>query len=165
MRTAPALQLTVTRYGAWRTGLALVSLAALVVSCAWAATAAVPLLAAAGLLLVCALLVATVHRAERRRGACRLHWDGQQWAWSADGAGADAELQSGRLEVAVDLGRWMLLRLDAVSGAAPVRRRSFWLPVQANGLERQWHALRCAVYSPTPAADPLAALTPPTHER
>jgi hypothetical protein len=30
--------------------------------------------------------------------------------------------------------------------------RTSWLPVQRLGLETQWHALRCAVYSPRPMA-------------
>jgi hypothetical protein len=41
----------------------------------------------------------------------------------------------------------MLLRFTPDAPA-----RMTWLPVQRRGLEAQWHALRCAVYSPRPAA-------------
>ena len=68
-----------------------------------------------------------------------LRWDGR--AWQLDAA-------AGELSVAIDLGPWMLLRFK------PERRaRASWLPVQRAGLETQWHALRCAVYSPRPAAE------------
>jgi hypothetical protein len=56
----------------------------------------------------------------------------------------------GELQVAIDLGAWMLLHFvpDVGHRACSVS----WLPVQRRGLESQWHALRCAVYSPRPAA-------------
>jgi hypothetical protein len=50
--------------------------------------------------------------------------------------------------VAIDLGGWMLLRF--VPGAGGGRAR--WIALQRHGLEPQWHALRCAVYAPRPAA-------------
>jgi hypothetical protein len=54
----------------------------------------------------------------------------------------------GNVAVVIDLGPWMLLRFTA--DAPP---RTTWLPVQRRGLEAQWHALRCAVYSPRPVAE------------
>jgi len=48
--------------------------------------------------------------------------------------------------VAVDLGAFLLLRL------VEQRRTIVWLPVQRRGVESQWHALRCAAYSPLPLA-------------
>jgi hypothetical protein len=68
-----------------------------------------------------------------------LRWDGG--AWQLDGMPGD-------LKAAIDLGPWMLLMFTpALPG------RTSWLPVQRRGLETQWHALRCAVYSPRPAAE------------
>ena len=73
----------------------------------------------------------------------------------ADGAWtfvSDAGVRrTGTLEVAMDLGGLLLLRLVGQ------RRTRVWLPVQRRGLESQWHGLRCAVYSPPP----LAAGLPP----
>ena len=69
-----------------------------------------------------------------------LRWDGQVWQLDA---------APGKLRVAIDLGPWMLLRFSPEG-----QRRSHWLPVQRLGLEAQWHALRCAVYSPRPRAEP-----------
>jgi hypothetical protein len=74
-----------------------------------------------------------------------LRWDGRMWHLGP----ASGEPVSGDLSVAIDLGPWMLLRF---SPAAPeARARTTWLPAQRRGLEYQWHALRCAVYSPRPA--------------
>ena len=58
-------------------------------------------------------------------------------------------------------GAFMLLVLTRLHGSNRLARR--WLPVQRRGLEADWHALRCAVYSPPPVApDPVAATgTPP----
>ncbi len=48
--------------------------------------------------------------------------------------------------VAVDLGSFLLLTLAGTGDGE--RRSRRWLPVQRRGLENDWHALRCAVYSP-----------------
>ncbi|WP_207184480.1 hypothetical protein [Rubrivivax gelatinosus] len=69
--------------------------------------------------------------------AVDLRWDGS--SWSADGAGC-------RAEIVIDLGRWMLLRLDA-----PRR----WLALDAREAGGRLHLLRAALYSP-------AATTPPS---
>jgi len=54
--------------------------------------------------------------------------------------------RTGTVEVAIELGSFLLLRL------VEQRRTGVWLPVQRRGVEGQWHALRCAVYSPPPLA-------------
>jgi len=85
--------------------------------------------------------------------AVDLRWDGRTWYLGP----AVGEPVSGDLSVAIDLGAWMLLRFSPALPQA--RPRSTWLPVQRHGLEAQWHALRCAVYSPRPVAveDPPVA--------
>jgi len=76
-----------------------------------------------------------------------IRWDTQRWnlgpEWSAG-----EEPWPGRLDVALDLGAWMLLRFqpDVATG----QRRAQWVPVQRRGMESAWHALRCAVYSARP---------------
>lgn len=165
MRTAPALQITVARFDRWRAGLCGLALAAPMSVAGWAWTSAVPSPQGAALTCLAALLAGWLLHAEWRREPHVLHWDGQVWHWGAARAG-DEGRRTGRIEVALDLGRWMLLRLVPDRGSTPGRAsRPAWLPVQAVGLERNWHALRCAVYSPTPAAAPLAAMNSPTHER
>ena len=83
-----------------------------------------------------------------------LRWDGRHWhVGLAPSIGQ--EPFAGGLAVSLDLGFWMLLRFQPASADCP--RRLTWLPVQSRGLESQWHALRCAVYSARPAAEPDAA--------
>ena len=62
-----------------------------------------------------------------------LVWDGQ--AWSADGT-------PGTLDIAIDAGPWMLLRLRPTAGG---RRR--WLPLSAAEAGPAWHALRVAAFA------------------
>jgi hypothetical protein len=91
-----------------------------------------------------------------RTPALALRWDGESW-WLASPAMA-AEL-SGDVAVALDLGAWLLLRFRAVPRLAG-RPRHVWLPLQRAGLPAQWHALRCALYSPRPRASLPAAPDP-----
>ena len=69
-----------------------------------------------------------------------LRWDGKVW---------HLDTAAGELKVAVDLGPWMLLLFTPQAPG-----RASWLPVQRRGLEAQWHALRCAIYSPRAADQP-----------
>jgi len=110
----------------------------------------VPMPLAAMSCLFAVVLVTVLWRTELQREPHVLHWDGQAWHWAAAHVPEDRR-RAGRIQVALDLGGWMLLRLLPADGGAP---RAHWLPVQAAGLERSWHALRCAVYSPTPEAAP-----------
>ena len=72
-----------------------------------------------------------------------LNWDGQQW--SANG-------RVGRLDLMIDLGPWMLLRLRP----AERPRRSVWIPVAAGEAGASRHALRAAVYCQAPEPTPGA---------
>ena len=161
MRASPAVEVTLTRFGAWQAGMGVLAFASASCVLAWWATqhrlppvgagmAAAAVLCALGWLLL--PLVRVPH--------ARLRWDGRGWQLrpteSAAGS-ASAEAVAGELAVAMDLGAWMLLRFEPLARArwaTPV-----WLPVQRAGIEPQWHALRCAVYSPRPA--PAAEATPP----
>ena len=153
MRDSPVFAVRVHRFEVWRSAVAAVALAALAASLAWAfATAAsndepgVGVVAAIAAALTASTVAAALSLARVPSGmlSCR----GDQWSFVAD-AGRP---RSGRLRVALDLGVFLLLRLECR------QRRSMWLPVQKCGLEHDWHALRCAVYSPPRnAADPAAA--------
>ena len=72
-----------------------------------------------------------------RPEAVTLAWDGQQWR-AGDGPGS--------LDLMIDLGPWMLLRLQSGKSA----RHAIWIPVSAADAGASWHALRSAVYSRAP---------------
>ena len=140
MRASPACQVSLRHFGVWRSAVLGLSLLGVVSVAAWLLrreeALSMPLVAATALAgLLMAILVASLLRTP----AVGLRWDGQ--AWHLDAVPGD-------LAVVIDLGPWMLLRFTPAVPAA----RMTWLPVQRRGLEAQWHALRCAVYSPRPVA-------------
>ena len=153
MRAFAASQFTLTRFGLWRAAVLMLTLLATTALAAWLATReffdATGVLTLAGIALALWFGVAA-----SRRTPLSLRWDSQRWHLGpADTVGH--EPWTGELNVVVDLGPWMLLRFrpDAQSNQGALR----WLPVQRLGLEAQWHTLRCAVYSPRPAAGVDAA--------
>jgi hypothetical protein len=154
LAASPSFEITVGRFGVWFTaagGLVAGAAAALV---AWwlqrSDAQPVPVLAV-GVALAC--LGVALHGVRAVRPT-RLHWDGQRWsAAPPDGVATPVELN-----VAIDLGVWLLLRLRRGGDQPRWSGRTMWLPVQRRGHEAHWHALRCAVYSPRPASgDPTAA--------
>lgn len=150
MRASPAFQFVLSRFGWWRAGIVLLAGAALAVMIAWLAARSEPLppaaLAAwsAGLIAIPLLALSAM-----RVKPVLLRWDGRSWWLAPPRRHGDA--QAGEIEVALDLGAWMLLRFHPSASDG----RSRWLPVQRRGLEPHWHALRCAVYcaGPAPARD------------
>ena len=80
-----------------------------------------------------ALLAALLAWRRARPQALLLAWDGQRW--TADGCAGD-------LDVMIDLGPWMLLRLRP----ADTTRRAVWIPVSVSATSMARHALRAAVY-------------------
>ena len=164
MRAAPDIHVCVTRFGAWRAAVSVIGLFAAAAIVAWVTQhmRALPWPAAAGQFAVGGVaLVATLWLTAglARVSAFQLRWDGLSWYFNRGGLtftdGATADPQVGELRIAIDLGAWVLLRFtpDAPSGGAHTR----WLPLQRRGLERQWHGLRCALYSPRPVPDSGAA--------
>src|SRR3954470_13832898 len=126
MHGSPPCAITVARFVAWRVAVALVALASLASLPAWLLgsplaergwiRAGVGFAALASLALAASLW---------RQPAVRLRWDGQAWAIAP--AHETAAERPGRLEVAIDLGSFLLVRfLPAVgSGSAAIR----WIPV------------------------------------
>ena len=150
MRAAPAIQVSLNRFGAWRVAMLVLALLAGLAAVGWLAgqealvgtRKGFAMFAAAALLLWLGVSLARVH-------AMELRWDGQCWALRPMlPAGTDPVV--GEISVAVDVGPWMLLRFR------PWKRsrwaQATWLPVQRWGMKPRWHALRCAVYSPRPLA-------------
>lgn len=144
MRAAPAVAVRCDGGWFWRalhTGLPAVTAAALV---AWAlllaresaAASAVPALMGALLAGCAAGLLA--FRFGRPRVAL-LQWDGK--VWTADG-------EPGRLQLMMDPGFLLVLRLHLQAGGAR------WLAVSAAEAGPAWATLRAAVYARPPKATP-----------
>ncbi len=70
--------------------------------------------------------------------AGRLRWDGQAWRWLS--SAGPAELPLARLEIAIDLGNWALLRLHPADGG-----RALWRLASARTAGAAWHGLRVAL--------------------
>ena len=150
MRAAPAIQVSLNRFGAWRVAMLVLALLAGLTVVGWLAgqealvgtRRGFAMFAAAALLLWLGVSLARVH-------AMELRWDGQCWALRPMlPAGTDPVV--GEISVAVDVGPWMLLRFRPRDRSRWTQ--ATWLPVQRWGMTPQWHALRCAVYSPRPLA-------------
>ena len=143
MRAAPAFQVSLQRFGVWRAAVGTLAAVVAATLTAWLLTGEAPLGAAAGFGAAAALAALVALTASLLRLApCDLRWDGDVWHLGRVGS----EPSPGALQVAVDLGHWMLLRF------IPARPgRAVWLPVQRPGLESHWHALRCSVYAPRTA--------------
>jgi len=161
VRAAPPFAFTVRRFGVWRAALVALGLAGGAATTLWWRVTDLPAGWAAGLAVAgfgCALL--PLVEACRLRPAA-LRWDGALWQVDRVPAALPNAPRAGRLSVAVDLGNWLLLRFDA----EPVRRATWmdrapaWIAVQRPGLEADWHAIRCTVYSPPPQ-DRREALRP-----
>jgi hypothetical protein len=139
MRAAPAVQATLSPDRGWLAcarGLAALALAGLA---AWAAQGLggpgwATALAAAGAAL--AGLLAGARLVGAHTGT--LRWDGAAWSWQPLGA---AQPLAGRIEVMIDLGPWMLLRLQSVEAG------TLWLPLAQSACGPAWRALRSALHA------------------
>ena len=150
MRGAPPVEIRVRRQGPWRAFVvALVILTSVSIGL-WLASAEIGA-AVKGVFAVATLALGAAALSTTAPFDLRLRWTGSSWALSPGGTPAPQPV-AGVLTVAIDLGRWMLLRFVDESP----RTRTTWIPVQRAGIEGDWHALRCAVHAPRA----LAARTP-----
>jgi len=145
MRAAPACQFSLRRFGVWRGAVWVLTALGVATMAAWLILRDSPLTSPTSIAAALAVvLLLALGASLAQTPAVDLRWDGRTWHFGP----ASGEPVSGDLSVAIDLGQWMLLRFSpAVPEARP---RTTWLPAQRRGLESQWHALRCAVYSPRP---------------
>lgn len=142
MRAAPVVSVAIGLSPAWRAAQALLWALAAATLGAWLlARGGQPPGWAGGLVLPAGWLAWRFSAGT----AATLSWDGQQWQLNATPV---------QLTVAMDLGPWLLLSLQAGR-----RRRRHWLPATAAQAGPHWHALRAALYSRAPEA-PLAAAPP-----
>lgn len=152
MRERPSCVIELRRFGLWRAAIAVVVLLAIAAMAAWAGLAlanpthdwALIVTVAAVMALASALLAGSLMSVPAGTLAAA---DGV-WTFTFDRDGIE-RIESGSLVVALDFGAFLLLSLTRVHGSNRLARR--WLPVQRRGLESEWHALRCAAYSPLPA--------------
>jgi len=154
MRESLVFEVRLRRFGVWHAGVGALAIAALAATAAWTLASAsspgiarwVPVLAA---LLALGTIAVSLSLARIPSGVLSRRLG--EWTYTSDPGRAF----SGTLVVAIDLGSFVLLRLDLT------RHRRLWLPVQRRGLEREWHAVRCALYStssPPPAPSAPAPL-------
>lgn len=109
-------------------------------------------IAAAALVAATAWLGAVLARSALPGNALWLRWDAQVWTLVLRPSGnySGAELVLTRLEVALDLGSWLLLRIHPAAGG--VR----WQVARASSVGSAWHGLRVALmaHAGSPATSP-----------
>jgi hypothetical protein len=147
MPDSSALSLEIRTAAAWRFGTLAMTVAAAIGLGSWGVTAFER--GASGLMWLGLPALAAIGAAASMRWirSGRLAWDGEVWQLVETGAIGTAG-RPGSLAIALDGGHWMLLRFRAKE--APAARRVCWLALGRRDLGGQWHALRCAVYSPRP---------------
>ncbi|MFM8901200.1 MAG: hypothetical protein ACKOF9_14805 [Burkholderiales bacterium] len=155
-RTAPPVHVLVDRFAVWTIAVVILGVIATATLLAWATPVwTTPLGLAQGLALSIAACVLCVSLwRSLRSSAVSLRWDGERW-WLGQPSSVGAEPWPVHVVVCMDLGSWMLLQLRAHSDDAGLPRRHRWLPLQRQGLELQWHGLRCALYVQEPRAEVL----------
>ena len=150
MRAAPPVQAVSSAAGAWRA-----VQQALYVSTAgslgfwalswWVGPGALSVLGSAG-----AMWAAWIGASRfDRRLPQRLVWNGT--AWSADGPGV--EPVTGHAQLMIDLGSWVLVRVDAQAASRLRGPRPRWLPLRRGDNPGVWHGLRVALHAPGVAPD------------
>lgn len=123
----------------------LIAVVAVQWSWAFAAGRAGSLVLAVAVTLASVLFLST----ERRRPPARLRWDGAHWSMHSIHRGRRIE-RTGEVTVVADLGSWILVVFRpevALEGG----RSSTPLVLSRRVARAEWHALRCALYSPRPA--------------
>jgi hypothetical protein len=153
MRSAPPVAVMLRVGPAWRVAALLLAGLTLATGVGWAGLkgGAAWLLPLLSLTLLCCGLWPL-----RRQPPQRLRWDGHGW-WLRPAEGDDE--CAGVPVVALDLGAHLLLRFDAA--ATPSRRaRRHWLAASRQACAGDWHGLRCALHSSSPARAEPAGTDP-----
>jgi hypothetical protein len=145
----------IQRFGVWRLAVGIVGAATICTLWSWVVLAPWGQLMAARIAVgLVGLLILALTVSLWRMPSGTLRWSGASWSF-ARLAESPATPVVGEVDVAIDLGAFLLLRF--ASPDARGRRAVRWLAVQRRGLEREWHSFRCAVYSPRPAPGPADA--------
>jgi hypothetical protein len=145
MRAAPAVSVKGSDSGSWLWALRVLWLLSAAVVALWAIERAEPAsLFVAAFIGICSLWGAW--RTMRPRH-WTLRWDGETWSLAFDADSGAPRV--GNVTVSLDLEAALLLTFSTADGH---RASHVWLPLTRSGLPAQWHALRCALYSPRQAA-------------
>jgi len=142
----------------WRNGVLALTLVAVAASASWVAGAVARGRHDHALWAMPLILLAAWAAGSWRTPGGVLRQEGGQW-WFEPAAGAAAvPAGPGALVVALDVGRWMLLRWRPAG-----RRRGCWLALSRRDMPGAWRAFRRAVYSarPTPAGRSAQASADP----
>jgi hypothetical protein len=150
MHATPDFRISVRRFGVWRVASAVIGVAATAVACAWVALSIEGTGAWLATAVACVGLAVTLALA-RPVAAFSLRWDTQAWHLGPESSRGH-EPRSGRIQVALDLGSWVLLRFSVDAS-----RRVVWLPVQQRGHEADWQALRRTVHGARPVSAAFSA--------
>lgn len=168
MHQAPALTLTLQPDPVWRNTLQIGGGIGLLVSLGWLGWHGVHTGALNAMGLACAVLSAIPGivlfwqaTTTRTTPGGTLSWQPACGLWQLQPAAVDVSCSPppphrGRIVCMVAGQDWMLLRHTG-SGSG---RASTWLPLSRRAHAAQWHALRCAVFSPGAAS---ASAPGPTH--
>jgi hypothetical protein len=154
MRAAPAVDAALDAGGRERMLIVLLHGLAGATLALWATAHAgldSPMATLAGAGAACAVMAALGAWLARRAlpiDAGRLRWDGEGWRWLGL-----VDLPLGRLEVSLDLGVWVLLRLHPANGARPM-----WRVASQRAAGGAWHGLRVALAAHAGAAAADAAV-------
>lgn len=169
MSAALAFQVNLDRFGVWRVAVLTLGALGSAAVAAWLSGQHQPVASARiGIAMAAEALLVWACVSSVRLPVISLRWDGAVWhlgqgvgssgaplqpgtemgAQTSAQTGTETGTEMGDLDIAIDLGPWMLLRFTPRAPASATRlRRPIWLPVQRRGMAFKWHALRCAVYA------------------
>jgi hypothetical protein len=153
MRGSATVQVTIANFTLWRFGIASTGLALTAACAVWLIQAGVPAPGSAAGVAAVAGAAAWLGWPHLRVQPVSVRWDGASWYLGRVDAAFD-EACRGAVHVQIDLGAWVLLRFVPENPSPGVQ--ASWLPVQRQGTPPEWHALRCALYAPRPAAAVVA---------
>lgn len=145
-RSAPAVQVLITRIDCWRGFVIALVLAALISLTSWLfASSAQQFHPAALVVMIAGTVLASGYAVlTLRTPATSLRWDGQHW-YAGPAHLVGTEPWGVDVRIRIDLVNWMLLELRSDQVGFP--RTMAWLAVQKVGIETDWHGLRCALFS------------------
>jgi hypothetical protein len=173
MRSAPPIRLGAGIDRPWRRLLAACAVAATVLMGTWAwSFIRSPLTDPAGRWIAALAVLgvagygAWLVRRAQRRSPVDLAWDGRSWTLAARPRDPSGTRVPCRVQIELDAGRWLLLRLRPLATGAALGTRTLHCALHAACHDAAaWHALRCALHAPGAQGEPVAPHEAGAHER